>query len=59
VRRVFAAPGRGAVAMAARVAGGSRSRAWAASTGLASDAHIRAVTAEQLAAMHGIANTSR
>lgn len=59
VRHVFAAPGRGAVAMATSVVGRSRSRAWAAVTGLASDARVPAVTAEQWAALHGIANTSR
>lgn len=56
VRRVYAAPGRGAVEMAARIVGRSRARAWSAATGVAPNALTRAVTAEQWAALHRLAS---
>ena len=55
VRRVYAAPGHGAVAMAARVVGRSRARAWSAEAGVGPNALTRAVTAEQWAALHRLA----
>lgn len=59
VRRVFAARGRGVVAMAERVVGAPRSRAWAAERGIEPDALPRTVTAEQWAALHAIARRGR
>lgn len=54
VRRVFAAPGRDAIAMAGRVVGRSRSHDWALSSDLEPHVLVRAVTAEQWAALHRI-----
>jgi 23S rRNA (adenine-N6)-dimethyltransferase len=59
VRRVFAAPGRDATAMAGRVVGRSESRAWAVSNGLQPNTLLRAVTAEQWAALHSIAQGAK
>ena len=55
VRRVFGAPGHGAVAMAGSVLGQARARAWAREAGLGGGVLTRAVTAEQWAALHRIA----
>jgi 23S rRNA (adenine-N6)-dimethyltransferase len=59
VRRVFAAPGRDAIAMAARVIGRSESQAWAVSSGLRPSALVRTVTAEQWAALHSFARRAK
>ncbi|WP_448004328.1 hypothetical protein [Agromyces bauzanensis] len=58
VRRVYAAPGHGAVAMAAHVVGRSRARAWSAAAGVGSTALTRTVTADQWAALHRIAGAT-
>lgn len=58
VRRVYAAPGHGAVAMAAHVVGRSRARAWSTAAGVGPAALTRTVTAEQWAALHRVAGAS-
>ncbi|WP_136707220.1 23S ribosomal RNA methyltransferase Erm [Agromyces sp. H66] len=59
VRRVFAAPGRGAVSMAAHVVGRSRARAWSAAAAVGPTSLTRTVTAEQWAALHRLARDGR
>lgn len=55
VRRVFSAPGRGPVQMAAAVVGRARAKRWAARAGVDHDALIRRITAEQWASLYDIA----
>ncbi|WP_173923843.1 23S ribosomal RNA methyltransferase Erm [Agromyces sp. Marseille-P2726] len=59
VRRVFAAPGRGAVAMAGSVGGRRIATAWARDAGVATNALVRSITAAQWAALHRISTARR